>query len=119
MDSRHAEEMEKQACSIEDCDQRHCTRCSAHMPWYNGPPTPCSSCESDLDVEETPKQAPVFRRDDGKFDYSDMDKMCRCGHRLGVHGAAGPRGCMNNDCGDGEDCDCEKFRPQRAKKVRA
>jgi hypothetical protein len=53
----------------------------------------------------------AMRKDDGKYDYSDMGKPCRCGHTLGVHAAAGDRDCMNVDEGDGEPCDCAKFKP--------
>jgi len=42
---------------------------------------------------------------------NDFDRLCRCGHTLGVHAAAtvaGRRDCFNGDTG--EPCECTKFR---------
>lgn len=58
-----------------------------------------------------------FRRDDGRIDFSDMDRMCTCGHPLGEHSAHGARRCFvgQNTRTDGPVCPCEKFRPTRKK----
>lgn len=51
----------------------------------------------------------------GKYAYfGDFDRLCKCGHTLGVHIAGGfecgadARG--NNEAG-AEGCECQKFRP--------
>lgn len=52
----------------------------------------------------------------GQYAYSgDWDRMCRCGHTLGIHGGGG-FDCLNGDTGaggTGEPCGCEKFRPAK------
>jgi len=58
--------------------------------------------------------------DTGRFAYhGGWDRLCICGHTLGVHSAAKTKDyhpCFNNDYGeDGEDCDCEKFKPAKKK----
>ncbi len=62
----------------------------------------------------------------GQFAYSgDMERMCVCGHKLGVHAAVGPHDCFaGTNCPDdpnppGVFCDCQKFRPSRRKAARA
>lgn len=47
----------------------------------------------------------------GKYSYSDFSLICKCGHRLGRHGAEYP----HDFCyGEGEDfnqtCDCNRFK---------
>jgi hypothetical protein len=52
----------------------------------------------------------------GQYTFTGgMDRLCRCGHRLGVHAAARVSGKQPCFCGDDglEDCDCQKFRPVR------
>lgn len=44
-----------------------------------------------------------------------LDKLCKCGHTLGSHAAAGPiksRQCMAHECDDAvtETCHCAGFR---------
>jgi hypothetical protein len=56
------------------------------------------------------------RARDGRFTYDgDYDRLCRCGHRLGVHAGAAPHDCFNEDpsVGDGCECKCQKFRPAK------
>jgi hypothetical protein len=57
----------------------------------------------------------------GRYDYSDMSLVCRCGHALGVHAAENPtrrRPCFNEDGpslegATGETCDCKNFRKEK------
>jgi len=62
------------------------------------------------------------RDEAGRYDFSNMDAMCVCGHRLGVHAAdrgdTGKRPCFRDDLHNiidvpEEDCDCEAFRKSR------
>lgn len=39
----------------------------------------------------------------------DLARVCLCGHPLGVH-VSGGFDCINQDVGDGEPCDCARFR---------
>lgn len=54
----------------------------------------------------------------GQYGFEgDFERLCVCGHPLGIHGEAGVV-CMNEDKpggGTGEPCDCEKFRPSKRK----
>lgn len=50
----------------------------------------------------------------GQYSYSRMERMCACGHNLGVHTAEVPHACISGDFADTV-CDCEKFRPVRDK----
>ena len=63
-----------------------------------------------------------FERDNktGRFDYSNMDLLCVCGHTLGVHagdrGETNKRPCFRDDYHNvadvpEEDCDCTNFKP--------
>lgn len=58
------------------------------------------------------------RRDtDGRYSY-DMAAICKCGHTLGMHLAAGPvkqRACIAHECDGGPDrpCECAGFRKYR------
>lgn len=50
----------------------------------------------------------------GQYAYDgDFDRLCTCGHTLGIHIAGGFE-CINIDLGDGTDCDCRKFKPVRS-----
>jgi len=49
--------------------------------------------------------APKRSKRDGRYTFSDMEKVCGCGHTLGVHTADAPHECL--------ECDCETFRPAR------
>jgi hypothetical protein len=55
----------------------------------------------------------------GRYDYMDMDLMCVCGHRLGVHAGVNDtntRPCFNEDAeggGDGKECACKNFKPKK------
>lgn len=49
----------------------------------------------------------------GQFAFDGgFDRVCRCGHTLGVHVSGGFE-CVNADTGDGAHCACVKFRPVR------
>lgn len=59
-----------------------------------------------------------MRRNDGRFDYSDMTRMCTCGHNLGEHGGEHTdRGCVHESDEPDTDgkygCSCGKFKPAR------
>lgn len=55
----------------------------------------------------------------GQFAFDgDMDRICRCGHSLGVH-VSGGFDCINRDVGDGVHCECERFRPVSIKPTEA
>lgn len=48
----------------------------------------------------------------GQYAYDgDYDRVCRCGHILGVHVDGGFE-CINVDVGDRTPCACRKFREQ-------
>lgn len=59
----------------------------------------------------------------GRFSFwGDFDRLCKCGHSLGVHVAGG------FDCGadpigseepDAEGCQCQRFRPSGKRRARA
>lgn len=57
----------------------------------------------------------------GQFAYDeDFDRMCRCGHTLGVH-LAGGFDCINIERsagGSGEACNCTRFTPTRKRAIR-
>lgn len=60
----------------------------------------------------------------GRYDYGDVELVCTCGHKLGVHAAENEthtRPCFNEDTGlndpkwptivaTGESCDCLNFK---------
>ncbi len=47
----------------------------------------------------------------GQFSFGDnLNRKCKCGHTLGIHTQGGFE-CLNQDTGDGTQCDCAKFRP--------
>ncbi|NTF23602.1 hypothetical protein G6L37_35095 [Agrobacterium rubi] len=55
----------------------------------------------------------------GQYAYDEnWDRMCRCGHALGVH-VSGGFDCINAVEGDRTPCDCEKFRPVSTKPTEA
>ena len=60
------------------------------------------------------------RTSDGKYTYSDLDRMCVCGHTLGFHTAARVKveGKFQQPCIGPlykYECDCQCFRPTRKK----
>lgn len=75
------------------------------------------------------KRVVGWRDQQGRFDYfNEWDRLCVCGHSLGVHYAESPRECCLNTFGDKsgkehrdhansppEDCGCDRFRPKRSK----
>lgn len=61
-------------------------------------------------------------RETGRYAFAgDQDRMCTCGHRLGVHTAEPSHECMNGDLGiahfgaTGTPCNCKRFRLSRRK----
>lgn len=55
----------------------------------------------------------------GQYAYDqDWDRMCRCGHTLGVH-VSGGFDCINAVEGDRTPCGCEKFRPASTRPTEA
>lgn len=58
----------------------------------------------------------------GRYDYEgDFDRLCKCGHSLGVHSQGGYY-CDTDAIGSGEleavGCKCERFRPSGKRRVR-
>lgn len=58
----------------------------------------------------------------GQYTYSNLDRMCICGHTLGKHNAERTKHdgkvfqpCFNGD--DGEPCDCLRFTPIKSTKT--
>jgi hypothetical protein len=57
-------------------------------------------------------------RRNGRYTFDgDFDRLCRCGHTLGVHLAEAPHDCIARDFQPGVECDCVKFQPQRRQHV--
>lgn len=62
-------------------------------------------------------------RDDRNGQYAmqnNYDRICVCGHTLGVHAYAAPHDCLHGTGAEtprcpGEHCDCQKFRQIRKK----
>lgn len=59
-------------------------------------------------------------RANGRYGFSgDWERMCTCGHALGIHAAVAPHDCFNEDScipgATGEACNCARFRPSRKK----
>ena len=67
------------------------------------------------------------RDQQGRYDYEkDWDRLCVCGHTLGVHAADSPADCLlysflredhqhvkDHKNSPDRNCGCEKFRPKR------
>jgi hypothetical protein len=65
----------------------------------------------------------------GRYDYEkDWDRLCVCGHSLGVHAAGSPADCLLHSFANlnsqerrehvnapPANCGCERFRPKRSK----
>lgn len=52
----------------------------------------------------------------GKYSFEgNWERVCTCGHTLGIHAAEPPHPCFNEDTGiegaTGKACDCAKFSP--------
>jgi hypothetical protein len=59
----------------------------------------------------------------GRFDYfGDFDRLCKCGHSLGVHIAGGYE-CGTDTSGNNEPeaagCKCQRFRPSGKRRTPA
>jgi hypothetical protein len=70
---------------------------------------------------EEPKKRKVRDVRTGEFAFdNNFDRMCVCGHTLGVHVHGGwDCGLNPTDHPETEGCTCQKFRPSRAKKYQA
>jgi len=61
----------------------------------------------------------TVRNSSGKYDFSNFELICKCGHKLGIHAADNPsklRPCFNGDDIDGatgEFCKCENFKKMK------
>lgn len=70
------------------------------------------------------KRANTYREPGtGRYSYfGDFDRLCKCGHSLGVHIAGGYE-CGTDPTGGGEPesagCKCERFRPSGKRKASA
>ncbi len=50
----------------------------------------------------------------GRYGFEgDFDRLCVCGHRLGVHLAKAPHECVREEAGKSDGCGCVRFRVQR------
>lgn len=55
----------------------------------------------------------------GQYDFADMEAMCVCGHKLGVHCApnsTGIRDCLGPDGESDSACWCKSFKPAKERK---
>lgn len=65
------------------------------------------------------KNCQIHRKHNGQFNDQNFDRMCVCGHRLGIHAGSTPgqdRPCHNEDeygGGTGEPCECENYKRAR------
>lgn len=70
------------------------------------------------------------RGNDGRFEHiRNWQRMCVCGHTLGVHGAGSPADCLLSSLPDSDrigepgldkpNCGCQKFRLSRKKGLAA
>ena len=58
-------------------------------------------------TQDPPRKNEYREPGTGKYAYfGRFNRLCVCGHRLGVHIAGG------FECGE-KDCDCQKFKPTR------
>ena len=56
--------------------------------------------------QPTPERA---RYRDGRYGYAgDQERLCVCGHKLGVHTGEAPHDCLGPDLHGG--CDCPRFK---------
>lgn len=58
------------------------------------------------------------REPNGRFDYvRNWERLCVCGHTLGVHAAGSPADCLFYSFPEnsGDPCRCPKFRPSKRK----
>jgi hypothetical protein len=54
----------------------------------------------------------MARGPDGRWE-AGFDRLCVCGHRLGLHTAARPHTCIASDFDPAIECACERFRRSR------
>ena len=54
-------------------------------------------------------------RDSGRYGYTNnFERLCVCGHTLGVHTAQAPHECIAQDFEPQEvPCQCQRFRPAK------
>lgn len=71
----------------------------------------------------TAKKRQQDRADDGRYTFDgNLDRLCVCGHRLGMHAGAHPHDCLaysfpvgNPERPENAECGCLKFRLSRRK----
>lgn len=76
-----------------------------------------------IEAQEAIDPKEIRREADGRYGFDgNWERLCVCGHSLGVHAAqndTGKRPCFNEDSGivggTGEPCDCKHFRPSKKK----
>ena len=52
----------------------------------------------------------------GRYDFSNMEVFCVCGHKLGIHCAPNPTGirdCMYGSFAGNTQCECKSFIPKK------
>lgn len=60
------------------------------------------------------------RAQDGRYTFDgNLDRLCVCGHSLGLHSAGAPHDCLTHSFSTNDprraECDCPKFRLSRRK----
>ena len=66
-----------------------------------------------MTAEHPPAPKRAREKASGRYGYEGQwDRLCRCGHTLGVHLAEAPHPCAVADLKD-ESCDCERFKPAK------
>lgn len=83
----------------------------------------CLNCTATAPIEaqEARDTKEIRREADGRYGFDgNWERLCVCGHTLGIHAAqndTGKRPCFNEDSGivgaTGEPCDCKHFRPSK------
>jgi hypothetical protein len=71
-----------------------------------------------LEGADEPKRSGHSRdKSSGQYSYQNkFERLCVCGHTLGMHTGDAPHECIAGDFLPGVTCDCVKFRLQRTKK---
>lgn len=72
---------------------------------------------------KTPARKAPNRANDGRYAFEGQwERLCTCGHTLGLHAYAAPHDCLNGtgvpgQTAMGDHCDCQRFRLSRKKAV--
>jgi len=62
-----------------------------------------------MSMMNTTQSQPKRNRQDGKYTYAKLDRVCECARRLGAHSAEAPHPFDGDDGGP----ECEKFKPAK------